>query len=245
MSKEYRNLIYESYITNIMGEGHLNNHDFKLQIQYFKKNYLKYMPENKNAKILEIGTGMGQFYSFCLKYGYTNYEGIDLSPEEIQFVKKNINEDVMIHQMDVLDYLREASAKSFDVVVYNDVIEHLYKDEICELLLRVKDILKPDGVFLIKTPNMANPFVSTAGRYIGFDHEIGFTEVSMREILKATGYKNIKIVGTNIYVVFPVLNQIAWLCSKIMNAFLWLISALYGRTSLKIFEKDILAIVRK
>ena len=245
MSKEYRNLIYESYITNIMGEGHLNKHDSKLQIKYFKKNYLKYMPKNKNAKILEIGTGMGQFYSFCLKYGYINYEGIDLSTEEIQFVKKNINEDVMIHQMDVLDYLREASAKSFDVVVYNDVIEHLYKDEICELLLRVKDILKPDGVFLIKTPNMANPFVSTAGRYIGFDHEIGFTEVSMREILKATGYKNIKIVGTNIYVVFPVLNQIAWLCSKIMNVFLWLISALYGRTSLKIFEKDILAIVRK
>lgn len=245
MSEEYRNLIYESYITNLIGEGHLNSYDSKLQIKYFKKNYLKYMPKNKDAKILELGTGMGQFYSFCLKYGYTDYEGIDLSTEEIKYVKETINKDVIIHQMDILDYLKNAASESFDVIVYNDVIEHLYKNEICELLLMVRRVLKKGGVFLIKTPNMANPFVSTAGRYIAFDHEIGFTETSMREILKATGYTDIKIVGTNIYVAFPVLNQIAWLCSKIMNVFLWLLSSLYGRTYLKIFEKDILAIVRK
>lgn len=245
MSETYRDLIYETYITNVMGDEHLKKNDEKYQLRYFEKNYLKYMPQNRNARILELGTGMGQFYQFCRKNGYFNYEGLDLSIEEIKYVKETIDKDAVIHQVDILEYLREAESESYDAIVYNDVIEHMYKGEICELLLSVKKVLRPDGVFLIKTPNMANPFVSTAGRYIAFDHEIGFTEISLREILRATGYSNIKIIGTNIYVVFPVVNQIAWLLSKVVNVFLWLLSALYGRTSLKLFEKDILAIVRK
>lgn len=245
MKEQYRDLIYDSYMTNIFGDTHLKKNDVKHQINYFKKNYLKYMPKDKSAKVLELGTGMGQFYQFCMKYGYTNYEGVDLSTEEIKYVKDNICEDIIIHQENILDYIKGIEDEEFDVVVCNDVIEHLYKDEICELLLGVRRTLKKNGVFLIKTPNMANPIMSTSGRYIAFDHEIGMMETSMREILKATGYSSIRIIGTNIYVIAPIIDQIAWLLSKVINFALWVLSALYGRTSIKIFEKDILAIAKK
>ena len=92
---------------------------------------------------------------------------------------------------------------------------------------------------------MANPFVSTAGRYIDITHEIGFTEVSMRQVLRATGFKNIHIVGTDVYVLNPVVSSIAKIVSKVINLFLYILSSLYGRTSLRIFEKDILAIAYK
>ena len=92
---------------------------------------------------------------------------------------------------------------------------------------------------------MANPYVNTAGRYIDFTHEIGFTEKSMRQILRATGYRDIEIIGTDVYVLNPIISIIAKIISKIVNLFLYLFSALYGRTSLKIFEKDILAVAKK
>lgn len=92
---------------------------------------------------------------------------------------------------------------------------------------------------------MANPFVNTAGRYIDFTHEIGFTEKSMRQVLRATGYSNIKIIGTDIYVLNPIVNILAKAASKVLNAVLFFVSALYGRNSLHVFEKDILAIAQK
>ena len=133
----------------------------------------------------------------------------------------------------------------YDVVIFNDVIEHLSKSEIFEVLDGVYKLLNEKGIFMIKTPNMANPYVNTAGRYIDFTHEIGFTEKSLMQILKATGYKDIKIIGTDVYVLNPIISAIAKVISKIINCVLFIFSVLYGRMSLKIFEKDILAIARK
>ena len=214
-------------------------------IKYFRKNYKKYLPKDKSVKILELACGMGEFYQFLQEEGYTDYTGVDLSEEEIQYIHENVDKTAKIVKQDITSFLKQSKEKEYDVIVFNDCIEHLKKDEICEVLLEINRVLKENAAVLIKTPNMANPFLSTAGRYIAFDHEIGFTEWSMREILRAVKFKNIKIIGTNIYVFFPIINQIAWLFSKIINIILFLVSALYGRTSIRIFEKDLLAIAYK
>lgn len=109
----------------------------------------------------------------------------------------------------------------------------------------ISKVLKTGGVLLIKTPNRANPFVSSAGRYIDITHEVGFNEESMSQVLKASGFKDIKIVGTDVYVLNPIISIAAKILSKIINTILFMLSALYGRTSIKIFEKDILAAAYK
>ena len=113
------------------------------------------------------------------------------------------------------------------------------------MLDRISNVLIEGGIVFIKTPNMANPFVNTAGRYLDITHEVGFTEASMRQVLKATGFNDIKVVGTDIYVLNPIISVLAKIISKILNIFWYILSALYGRTSLRIFEKDILAIAYK
>ena len=190
---------------------------------------------------------MGQFYYFCKKNGYLNYTGIDASTENIEYIKNIFDENPEVFVEDIISYLssQKAREEKYDVVVLNDVIEHLSKSEIFDVLDGVHRILNDEGVFFIKTPNMANPFVSTAGRYIDFTHEIGFTEKSMRQVLRASCYRDIKIIGTDVYVMIPVINIISKIFSKIVNIALFLFSALYGRTSLRIFEKDILAVARK
>ena len=206
---EWRKLIYDSYMTNIYGSGHTNKTHFESQYKYFRRNYLKFMPNDQNAKILELGAGIGQFYYFCEKEGYHNYTGIDMSSENVAYIKEKISAEADIHKIDMFEYISAANDNSYDVIVLNDVIEHLTKGEIFDLLISVRRILKDGGIFLIKTPNMANPFVNTAGRYIGFDHEIGFTETSIKEVIRACGYSGVKVIGTDIYVFNPLISILA------------------------------------
>lgn len=237
---EWKQRIYDSYVSNGFGNSH-NIKKYETQRKYFRKNYLRYMPKNKTCKILELGCGMGEFFYFCKKEGYNNYTGIDASSENIAYIKKYIGEESNVSVNDIFEFLKYTEAE-YDVIILNDVIEHLTKEEIFKLLDSVYASLKKNGVFMVKTPNMANPFVAAAGRYIAFDHEIGFTEYSLKQILFTTGYRDIEITGTDIYVLNPFISIIAKIISKIINCFLFLLSALYGRTSLKIFEKDILAV---
>lgn len=245
MTNSWKTRIYDNYVTNTLGDAHSGKRDMQLQCKYYQKNYAKYLPTDKKAKILELGSGMGQFYYFLLKSGYHNYEGIDLSEENISYVKKHVNPKANIFKRDILDFLHECKEGQYDVVIFNDVIEHLKLEEIFEVMDGVRKILKKGGVFLIKTLNMANPFVGPAGRYIVIDHEIGFTEVSMRELLRACGYRNIRIVGTDVYVLNPLISIPAKAVSKVINCILYILSLLYGRKTIKIFDKDILAIAYK
>ena len=114
-----------------------------------------------------------------------------------------------------------------------------------DALIKMHACLKRGGFLYVKTPNMANPFVNTAGRYIDFTHEVGFTEKSLRQVIEAAGYGRVCIYGTDIYVFNPIVSVPARIIAKMTTYFLWLFSALFGRTGLRIFEKDVLAVARR
>ena len=63
----------------------------------------------------------------------------------------------------------------FNVVILNDVIEHILKVKMLELLKLVFNALKPGGKVFIKTENMGNPFNQKI-RYGDFSRVTGFTE---------------------------------------------------------------------
>ena len=240
--KDYRERIYQDYISSQFGSGHSieNLHkDYLIHQRYFKKNYQKFLPSNKDAKILDAGCGLGHFLFFAEQSGYKNVIGIDVSNELVELCKKKGYNAIAT---DIFSFL-EGHRNAFEVIIFNDVIEHLRKEEIINFLDLMYASLIPGGCLLIKTPNMANPFTAAGGRYIDFTHEIGFTEASMREVLTVTKFKNIKIIGTDIYVIYEnPLNYIAKFIAFIISKYLFVMSYLYGRKTLKIFDKDILAI---
>jgi SAM-dependent methyltransferase len=137
---------------------------------------------------------MGHFLYFLKKMGYSNFIGIDISPQQVDFVRKYITNNVIL--ADGFDFLKEALRKGdyFDVIVLNDVIEHIPKVKILELLKLILNTLKPGGKVFIKTGNMGNPF-NLRTRYIDFTHEIGFTEHSLYEVLYMAGFRKIRVFG--------------------------------------------------
>jgi hypothetical protein len=79
----------------------------------------------------------------------------------------------------------------------NDVIEHIPREDLVDLLARVRDALLPEGRFLVKTLNCA-----TLGglylRYAGYTHTGGFTDMSLRQVLVATRFTSIVVAPYNV-----------------------------------------------
>jgi 2-polyprenyl-3-methyl-5-hydroxy-6-metoxy-1,4-benzoquinol methylase len=245
MSREYRDRIYREYVSSQFGHGHDVNalsSEYKVHSRYFKKNYEKYLPKNKECRILDAGCGMGHFLYFVKELGYKNVIGIDTSQELVELCRKN----GLVAQVNQISSFLKENESSFDVIVFNDVVEHLGKEEIVEILDLMHLSLKDGGCLMIKTPNMANPITAAGGRYIDFTHEIGFTEASLREILVVTRFRNIRVFGTDIYIFYgnPI-NYLARFSAFMISRLLYLLSYLYGRGTLKIYEKDLLAVANK
>lgn len=77
----------------------------------------------------------------------------------------------------------------------NGVLEHIPKKVIVKALELVHKSLRKGGIFIVKVPNMANPF-GLYSRYIDITHETGFTEYSLYEVLNVAGFGNISIHPT-------------------------------------------------
>jgi len=239
MDKEHA---YEMYISTHFGKARKNiKREFDLYYRLFKKNYSSLLPKDKGANILDIGCGMGHFLYYLKKGGYKNISGLDVSRENAEFCRKN---GFNIACKDGRTFLKPQKEK-YDVIVMNDVIEHLDKGEIFEMLSMIHSALKKGGTVMVKTPNMANP-LCVHSRYIDFTHEVGFTEESLSQALRVSGFREVFVYPLDIYVKKnPLFNMIGKLAFWFQNTVLKLLFIANGRISTRIFTKSILAVGRK
>jgi len=97
------------------------------------------------ARILEIGCAHGGYVALL---GWAGFEamGTELSPWVAEFAGRTFGVQVSAGPVETQSF----AAGSFDVLVLNDVIEHL-PDPVTTLRHCVS-LLKPDGFFVIQTP---------------------------------------------------------------------------------------------
>ncbi len=201
--------------------------------------YGKFLPADESVKILDVGCGMGHFLYFLEKEGYTNYWGIDLSPSQVQFVGENVTKRVTL--ADAFEYLRTSDA--FDVIAANDVLEHISKDGTQRFLTLLYGSLKANGLLLIKTPNMSNPF-GLKSRYQDFTHEVGFTEDSLRLVLSISGFHEPRIMGAP----YPIQSRGSWIAKLgewITHKILEQMFKVQGYTHPSILDPNLIAICLK
>jgi predicted TPR repeat methyltransferase len=192
---ENRIRIYDNYFesgykyTNILTKKGYEN----AYIEYDSL-YGKILPNDRNAAILDVGCGTGYFLYYLKKRAYKNYLGIDVSAQQVEFCKKNIS--VNVELADAISFLKGKKGE-YSVVVAHDVLEHIPKQDVFTFLELIYGALNKNGIFIIRVPNMSNPF-SLDSRYRDFTHETGFTEKSLYQILSNVGFRGIDISSTNI-----------------------------------------------
>ena len=160
----------------------------------FERLYGDVLPSDRNSRILDIGCGAGHFLYYLKRKEYTNFLGIDISPQQVEFCEKNISKNVK--QADILEFLKDSEG-GYSVIAAHDVLEHIPKEKILKLLKLVLKSLDNGGIFLLRVPNMSNP-LSLDSRYRDFTHEVGFTEKTLYQILQMTGFSDIRISSSKI-----------------------------------------------
>jgi SAM-dependent methyltransferase len=243
LDRREKEKLYSSYHSSLFRNLHPGDEDeFVRFLAYFKKNYLPHLPSQKNAMILELGCGMGHFLNFLEKEGYQNYLGVDICEENILFCAKR---GISATHADIFSFL-EDSGKLYDAIVMNDVLEHFDKGEVIQILGLAYKRLSPHGRLLLKVPNAANPIVASSSRYIDFTHELLFTEESISQVLRISGFKSIRIYAQDLYVFSKnPLNYLAKFLNFLLNGIFRLLFKLYGRKTTKIFTKCLIVVAVK
>jgi len=146
----------------------------------------------RDASILDVGCGKGEWLGWLKLKGYTNLFGIDGSESDLHLARSWLD-GVTFECGNLLDHL-ERTQKVYDVIHAKDVIEHLTKDEIVRLLTGARRALKPGGQLWIQTFNAQAP-LAAATRYGDFTHETGLTPQSLAQCLRACGFQSVRVSG--------------------------------------------------
>jgi SAM-dependent methyltransferase len=153
----------------------------------FRKRLGPLLPPNKNARILDLGCGYGEFLYFLRQQGYTETAGVDLDLKQVETAQRLGLENV--HRADAMDFL--LSAGDFDFISALDVLEHLPKPHVLEMLERVRNALRPGGRFLCQVPNLAA--FHTPVFFMDFTHETPFTASSLKQALEMAHFTNVTV----------------------------------------------------
>jgi SAM-dependent methyltransferase len=184
------NAVYQNYLSSGYARLHSNERIRHSVIDLFELNYRPFLPRNHEARILDIGCGMGEFLGYMMNAGYRESWGVDVGPEQIEYCSKHITNQVEL--IADLGFFLDDKRGVYDLITMNDVLDHLPKARIVETLRNIRLALKPDGQFIAKVENMGS-VAGVYSRYNDFTHEVGFTENSFYQALAIAGFSDIRI----------------------------------------------------
>ena len=154
------------------------------RIKYYDWYTKDWLPADRQAAILDIGCGSGQFLYYLRSKGYENAQGIDLDRDQVE-VARGLGLQATCEQAIAFMEAREGP---LDVVVMLDIIEHFTREELFPLLNAVAAKLAPGGRLIASVPNADSPAASRA-IYADITHEIAFTVTSLAELFFCHGLK--------------------------------------------------------
>lgn len=238
----YRKYIYEYYLSRFTSLIYQAPEKLlERERLIYRKNFLGFLPREKSARILDIGSGYGKFIYFLEKEGYKNISGVDCSLEQVELAQRLGIKNVFC--ADITETLKN-NFHEYDAIVALDVVEHFRKDELFGLLTDLFNALKPGGIFIMRSPNATALFASRY-RYGDFSHEISFTPESIRQLLSAVGFKDVRVsaAGPFIYSAASLIRYIIWQIFR--HIFILYLAAETGCFKGHIFTQDLIVAARR
>jgi len=146
----------------------------------------KIMP---NSKLLDIGSGSGQFLYEMKKLGMNVYgvEPGNFNKEDSKKYKLNIKNLNLIRAKYPKEY--------FDLITINHVLEHI--DNPHEIIIEMKRILKKEGTLIIDIPNTKSAAKKIfCKNWLALDvprHLFNYSDRNIKFLLEKNGFKVLKI----------------------------------------------------
>jgi len=186
MNKEIFEKYHETFYEDLHGWR-----DYELTSRGFGEWYYDCLPEDRKARILDIGCGDGKFLFFLKQNGYTNIEGLELSPQQAREAGDRVS--CNIHVVNNTAAFLHKHPRTYKMITMNDVLEHVPKEQTVSFLRAVLKALETGGNAVINVPQVSG-FTSVFCRYNDFTHQTLFTEMSLKQITALAGFSDIRFI---------------------------------------------------
>jgi SAM-dependent methyltransferase len=139
--------------------------------------------------LLDAGCGTGGFLRWARERGsFESLVGADLSAEAIELAREQVP-SAKFHVAPIWSMPLESEA--FDLVVTNDVIQHVVEPRVEESLRELRRVLRGDGTLLIKT-NGARRFRRDGEEWRVYDRD------ALAEALRSGGFRCERVTYANV-----------------------------------------------
>lgn len=173
-------------------EGYM---DYEMDKEVTKKTYKKYLDligarldESAGVSMFEVGCATGYFMALARKRGWDT-EGIDISEYA---VKESQARDLRVTVGTLETYV---SDKKFDVVVMQDVIEHV-KNPV-DTIDRAAAMMKDNGLLVLTTPDAGSLWARSWGKrwhaFVPPQHLFYFSVKNITNLLERQGIQVIYV----------------------------------------------------
>lgn len=122
--------------------------------QHVRNDVVSLLPKKPQLHIMEVGAGSGSTLMYLKNEGIAErVYGVDIMEVDGGFQDDASIDKFFIQNIEENPQL-EIPEKSLDVIIYPDVLEHLYYPQ--KALENLKRYLKPDGMIITSIPNFRN-----------------------------------------------------------------------------------------
>src|SRR2546423_1438889 len=155
----------------------------------------------KHERVLDAGCGSGTISDFLARHA-AEVVAIDSNPSAISYATETYNTPNLRFQLGQFDELNDERA--FDRIYCVEVIEHLYQEQVAEILAFFYKITSPGGSLFVTTPNYRSlwPMIEwlmdsfgLAAKMDEAQHVTHFTKPKLVTMCEQAGW-NVRQVGS-------------------------------------------------
>jgi 2-polyprenyl-3-methyl-5-hydroxy-6-metoxy-1,4-benzoquinol methylase len=183
--KSLRDLLLENYISSSAGPHRaLTRAELLSFLRAYRYHLRGWLPAAAEGSWLDLGCGQGALMRLALAYGYRDVMGVDLSDEMLAVARAD---GLTVTKDDLMRFLERAPEQQWSVVSAFDVVEHFSKEDGFRILCKIRSMLRPGGICLLKLPNASSPW----GAHVhasDLTHEMFYTRYSIAQLANLAGF---------------------------------------------------------
>lgn len=160
---------------------------------YYDENYRALLPDDQNARILDLGCGPGDFVRFIHQLGYRNVTAIDQDEKAIAGLRELDGVTAIAGRVDAEFLMKHGD--TWDLIVAKQMMYYFDRKEAPRLVQAIGHLLSPNGRLVVEIFNGAllssrftelkDPAILTA-----------YTEQGLKRLLESNGFVVERLVGS-------------------------------------------------
>lgn len=167
--------------------------------------------------VVDLGCGTGELCWLVHYHGAREVIGVNLSQDEINFASPHVPAKFV--NQDIVSFLAQQPDESCDRIFALNVLEHLSKDELVQILDESVRCLRDGGQLVAIVPNATSPFACMT-RYWDITHQLAFTPSSVKQLMRLCGFAEAEFreLGPRPYGAVSTIRYLLW---QICRALIW------------------------